>query len=107
MPASVDVGSRISGVTWYEMHTTRKADGKGTLVGGPFQRVISHLVLLRGGEPDPCMMPFPIDIWASEVTLGALQLQQGCLENKTCELRTAVLLDGHYFVDLRLFTSPT
>lgn len=45
MPASVDVGSRISGVTWYEMHTTRKADGKGTLVGGPFQLVVPYVAL--------------------------------------------------------------
>lgn len=33
MPATVDIGSRVSGVTWYEVHTTRKADSKGTLVG--------------------------------------------------------------------------
>lgn len=33
MPASVDIGSRVTGVTWYEVHTARKADGKGTLVG--------------------------------------------------------------------------
>lgn len=32
MPATVDTGSRVSGVTWYEVHTMRKADSKGTLV---------------------------------------------------------------------------
>lgn len=33
MPATVDVGNRITSVTWYELHATRKSDGKGTLVG--------------------------------------------------------------------------
>lgn len=32
VPATVDTGSRVSGVTWYEVHTMRKADSKGTLV---------------------------------------------------------------------------
>lgn len=32
MPATVDTGSRVNGVTWYEVHTMRKADSKGTLV---------------------------------------------------------------------------
>lgn len=36
MPATVDTGSRVSGVTWYEVHTMRKADGKGTLVSFTF-----------------------------------------------------------------------
>ncbi|CAM9969232.1 unnamed protein product [Pylaiella littoralis] len=37
MPATVDTGSRVSGVTWYEVHTTRKKDGKGTLVHRRFR----------------------------------------------------------------------
>lgn len=32
MPATLDVGTRVTGVTWYEVQSTRKADGKGTLV---------------------------------------------------------------------------
>lgn len=32
MPATVDTGSRVRGVTWYEVLTVRKADGKSTLV---------------------------------------------------------------------------
>ncbi|CAM9535389.1 unnamed protein product, partial [Hapterophycus canaliculatus] len=37
MPATVDTGSRVSGVTWYEVHTIRKADSKGTLVHRRFR----------------------------------------------------------------------
>lgn len=32
IPATLDVGSRVSGVTWYEVHASRKADGMGTVV---------------------------------------------------------------------------
>ncbi|CAN0151889.1 unnamed protein product [Ectocarpus sp. 6 AP-2014] len=37
VPATVDTGSRVSGVTWYEVHTMRKADSKGTLVHRRFR----------------------------------------------------------------------
>lgn len=51
VPATVDTGSRVSGVTWYEVHTLRKADSKGTLVrAGVTAGDRGHALYVPGGR---------------------------------------------------------
>eukprot|EP00752_Nemacystus_decipiens_P009877 g8812.t1 len=87
MPATVDTGSTLSGVTWYEVHTMRKADSKGTLVHRRFRdfNALHEQVesLMKGHHLRSSLPRFPgkkSKLWTNHGDVGFVEDRRRALE---------------------------
>ncbi|CAB1102637.1 unnamed protein product [Ectocarpus sp. CCAP 1310/34] len=87
VPATVDTGSRVRGVTWYEVHTMRKADSKGTLVHRRFRdfHALQEQVesLMKGHHLRSSLPRFPgkkSKLWTNHGDLSFVEERRKALE---------------------------